>query len=132
MLSAAKKYIDDQIAIYEKIQASFPVLHMGDDHVMVGVHNMYNDVRETLRVLYEVKSEAKSEKSIEGFKEALDELYAWYRGKLKKEVENDEKFGICKDIGRVSVDVREARISFDVIRSISSFIRSMELKEYAE
>lgn len=83
MTTTMKQYIDEQIAAYEGIRASFP---KGDAAYNFLDFDLLNTVRETLTVLYDVKSEIKRAASWEEIKAALREVRSWYEEDLQKAV----------------------------------------------
>lgn len=65
----AKTYIEEQIAIFERIHSSFPKLSIYDNFLAYGAAH---EIWDTLQVLYDIRSELKGAESQQQVMEALD------------------------------------------------------------
>ena len=64
----AKTYIEEQIAIFERIHNSFPKLSIYDSFL---AYDAANEIWDTLHVLYDIRSELKGAESQQQVMEAL-------------------------------------------------------------
>lgn len=125
MLDIIKTYLDEQIAAYKAILASFPKLSM-DDH-FIG-HGLYCSVRDTLHLLVELKVEANDAKSCEEFWAVYSDIRSEYDDKLKKalSVANGTGGDWASKIS-ARVEARQLQVLVDALGSIRTNLDKLDL-----
>ena len=124
-IATVKDYITEQISIHEAIKASFPHLSIDDHHIC---HGLFCIVRDTLAVLYDLRSEVCDADSYDDFKAVMDDMLCDYR----KDLEDAQRWAASQDaLGAITanIQVTAAQTPVTVIGSIMANLDAMENRD---